>query len=249
VSADELDLEPDPLAVLEEALGYRFENRALLETALRHASYANENPGYESNERLEFLGDAVLGLVVGQLLFEAHPDWREGDLTRGLHQLVDKRSLAELGRELGLGPCLRLGRTELQSQGRAKASILADALEAVIAAAYLDGGLVAVTDFARRKFASALAPGAPRAARDPKTQFQEWAMAEHGEFPSYAVVADSGIEGDDERFTVATSIGGEEWMRGSGRTKRAAEQAAARMAFASREQLGRRRAPLAGELA
>jgi ribonuclease III len=237
VSSEKVDPEPDAMAALEELLGYQFEDRTLLETALQHASYAHENADRESNERLEFLGDAVLGLVVGHLLFEAHPDWREGDLTRGLHQLVDKRGLALLGRKLNLGPHLRLGRTELQSDGQAKDSILADTTEAVVAAMYLDGGLEAVADFARRVFADAVAPGAPRAARDPKTRFQEWAMAKYGVFPSYEAIHDSDVEGDEHRFTMRLSVTDEEWAWGSGRSKRAAERAAAAKALVRRDEL------------
>ena len=232
---EKADPEPDAMTALEQALGYRFGDRGILETALRHASYANENTDLESNERLEFLGDAVLGLVVGHLLFEAHPHWQEGDLTRGLHRLVDWRALASLGRELALGPWLRLGRTEVQSGGQDKDSILANATEAVVAAMYLDGGLGVVMDFARRVFAEALTPDAPRVTRDPKTRFQEWAMAEYGAFPSYDLVGDSDVEGDDERFVVQLSVLGQEWSRGGGRTKRAAERAAAKAALVRRD--------------
>jgi ribonuclease-3 len=240
---DDFESQPDALAALERALGYQFENRVLLEVALQHASYAHEKAGLESNDRLEFLGDAVLGLVVGHLLYEAHPDWQEGDLTRGLHQLVDKRALARLGRQLDLGSCLRLGRTEVQSEGQAKASILADTTEAVMAALYLDGGLEVVKEFARRMFADALAPGAPRVTRDPKTRFQEWAMAEYGEFPSYQITSDSGLEGHALRFTVSLSLQGEEWVQASGRSKRVAERVAAERAFGRREEIRRRSSP------
>jgi len=237
---DDFEAQPEAVAALERALGHEFEDRVLLEVALQHASYAHEKAGVESNDRLEFLGDAVLGLVVGHLLFEAHPDWQEGDLTRGLHQLVDRRALARLGRQLDLGSCLRLGRTEVQSAGQGKDSILADATEAVIAALYLDGGLDAVKEFALRVFSEALDPGAPRVIRDPKTLFQEWAMAEYGEFPSYQLTGDRGIEGHELRFAVSLSVRREEWARATGRSKRAAERLAAERAFAQREEIQRR---------
>jgi ribonuclease-3 len=242
---DDFDAQSDPVAVLERALGHEFEDRVLLEVALQHASYAHEKDGLESNDRLEFLGDAVLGLVVGHLLFEAHPDWQEGDLTRGLSQLVDRRALARLGRQLDLGSCLRLGRTEVQSEGQGKDSILADAIEAVMAALYLDGGLDAVKEFARRVFSEVLDPEAPRVIRDPKTRFQEWAMAEYAEFPSYQLTGDTGIEGHELRFSVSLSVQGEEWARATGRSKRAAERLAAERAFAQREEIRRRSAPVA----
>lgn len=220
------------LARLESALGHPFARPELLALALRHASHAHEAGGGESNERLEFLGDAVVGLVVAHALYDAHPDWREGDLTRGLHALVDARSLARLARSLSLGEALALGRTELASGGREKASILADALEAVIGAIFLDGGLPAVERFARTHFADALAGDASPVARDPKTELQERTMGEVGSFPDYRLVADSGIEGDDRRFTVEVSLRGEVLAQAVGRTKRAAQREAAQLALA-----------------
>ena len=128
---------------LETALGYRFERRALLEDALRHSSYAHERDDglLRDNERLEFLGDAVLGLAVAHGFYEAKPDWQEGDLSRGLHALVEGRSLACLARRFDLGSMIRLGRTEETSKGWDKDSILANAMEAIIGAIYLDGGI------------------------------------------------------------------------------------------------------------
>jgi ribonuclease-3 len=219
---------------LEEALGYRFRDPTLLRTALCHSSYAHERPGTESNERLEFLGDAVVGLTVAQLLFQAHPNWEEGDLTRGLHSLVDRSALAALGRELDLGAHLQLGRTEVQSQGHTKSSVLADATEAVIAALFLDGGLEPVVVLARRVFAEAFEDGAPRVSRDPKTDLQERVMSRFSEFPRYEVIDDSQVEDDPLRFTVLVKIAGEEWGEGEGRSKRLAERAAAEQALALR---------------
>ena len=230
--------EGQPDAVLQrlaDALGHRFERPELLRTAVTHASYAHENPGAASNERLEFLGDSVIGMVVAHLLYDAHPEWSEGDLTRGLHKLVDRRGLASLARQLDLGTCLRLGRTEVQSGGDRKDSILADGIEAVLAALYLDGGLAPVVDFARRVFASALVAGAPRIESDPKTGFQEWVMAEYGVLPEYRTVADTEVEGGDDRFTVEVIVGEEVWGVGSARSKRAAQRAAAIAACASRD--------------
>jgi ribonuclease-3 len=212
---------------LQRELGHDFADPSLLVTALRHSSYSHEHDGEPSNERLEFLGDAVIGLVVSTLLFEAHPDWTEGDLTRGLHGLVDRRSLARAGQEMGLGGYLLLGRTEVQSQGSGKATIVGNAMEAVIGALYLDGGLPAVRRLAQQLFGEALLPEAPRAPRDAKTLFQERVMGEYGEFPIYEVVSDSGLANDDERFGVLARVQGEDWSSGHGRSKRRAEHAAA----------------------
>jgi ribonuclease-3 len=228
--------EVDPAAIaparLEAALGYEFADRSLLEHALQHSSYAHDHAGVSSNERLEFLGDSVVGLVVANALYRAKPDWAEGDLTRALHALVERRSLADLARTLDVGAHLRLGRTELQSAGETKKSILADAMEAVIGAMYLDGGLVAVTDFIERVFADAFAADAPPVARDPKTELQERAMGLYGEFPTYQLLKDTEIEGDDDRFEVEARLCGEPLSSGVGRTKRAAERRAARRALA-----------------
>ena len=232
----------DSLARLEEALGHRFARPELLSLALRHASYAHESGEGESNERLEFLGDAVLGLVVGHALYESHPQWREGELTRALHAVVEARSLARLAREVDLGPALVLGRTERSSGGHEKASILADAMEAVVGALYVDGGLEVVRHFIQARFASALSRDSAPVARDPKTELQEQTMAAIGAFPSYRVVADSGVEGDDRRFTVEVSLAGEALAQATDRTKRAAEREAARVALA------RRTTPSAGAL-
>lgn len=235
MNAGAQDAEARDLAALEDVLGHRFRERSLLELALHHASYAHEVEDALSNERLEFLGDAVIGLVVAELLYAAHPDWREGELTRGLHALVDRGGLAKVARTLGLGAHLQLGRTEQRSRGESKASILSDAMEAVLGAMYLDGGLEPVRALARRMYADVLAPEAPPVERDPKTRLQEWVMSETGTFPVYDLVRDSGTEGDMQRFTVRVSVGGEQWAEGTARSKRAAERAAAERALARAE--------------
>ncbi len=237
---------------LEQAIGHAFADRAGLEAALRHSSWANEQARsdaggeggartdagdraeHRSNERLEFLGDAVLGLVVAEALYAAHPDWSEGHLTRALHRVVEGRSLARLARRLELGEVLRLGRTEEASAGREKPSILEDAMEALVGAVYLDGGLDPVRRLVATHFADALAEARPPVARDPKTALQEDLMAEVGAFPTYDLVGDSGVEGDDRRFEMAVRSEGRELARGIGRTKRAAEKEAARAALARR---------------
>lgn len=219
------------LEALQQTLGHSFQDVELLESALRHASFAHESPGRSSNERLEFLGDAVVGLVVAHCLFEAHRDWSEGDLTRGLSALVDKQSLAELGRRVGLGRFILLGRTERSSAGETKETILADATEAVIGALFLDGGLEAVRAFVVRSFAAAFEADAPKVGRDPKTLLQELMVAQSGSFPSYRMTLDTGIEGDGERFEVEVWVERERLGRGLGRSKRLAERAAAETAL------------------
>ena len=241
--ADAVDRE-GVLSALESALGYSFRDRGLLADALRHSSFAHDlrrerararsragesapdalppTSGAQSNERLEFLGDAVVGLVVAHAFYVAKPDWKEGELTRALHRLVDGRSLARLARSLDLGAALELGRTERASDGQDKRSILADAMEAVIGAIYLDGGLEAATAFVERVFAEDLRADAPTVGRDPKTELQERTMASRGEFPTYRLLVDTEIEGDDERFSVDVVLCGESLAEGVGRTKRAA---------------------------
>lgn len=234
------------LAQFEQALGHRFRDRTLLETALRHSSYVHDlalgrpagqadvdsNPS--SNERLEFLGDSVLGLVVAEALYAAKPDWREGDLTRALHSIVEGRSLADLARQIDVGAVLQLGRTEESSDGRSKPSILENAMEALIGAMYLDGGLEPVERLVGRFFAELLAADAVRVDPDPKTELQETLMATEGEFPTYELVRDSRIEGDDERFTIEVKSRGRALAEGVGRTKRAAEKNAAQLALGLR---------------
>ena len=209
---------------LEERLGHRFDDRGLLETALVHASLANERGEGRGNERLEFLGDAVVGLAVAEMLYLAHPDWTEGELTRARAALVNKAALAECARSLALGEFIQLGRTERQSGGEGKDTILADAFEAVVAALYLDAGLEPVERLVQALFGEAVARGA---VRDPKTAFQEWAHAELQETPRYETVGDSGEDDDDDRFTVEVRIGDRVWGRGVGRSKRQAERRAA----------------------
>ncbi len=228
------DLRP-PIERLETVLGHVFRDRRLLEEALQHASFANERDGVVSNDRLEFLGDAVVGLVVGQLLFSANPGWDEGALTRALHGIVDRRGLSQLARRLGVGVHLRLGSTERQSSGHEKDSILADAMEALMGAMFLDAGLDPVRALIEREFAAELVAGAMPVDRDPKTRFQELVMERHGEFPTYTLEGDSGLDGDEARFTVRAVVQGVSLASGTGRTKRAAEFVAALYALTRME--------------
>jgi ribonuclease-3 len=216
------------LATLEQRLGHCFSDRELLETALVHASLAGEIDAGRGNERLEFLGDAVLDLVVAELLYQRHPEWDEGTLSRARAGLVEKDALAEQARALELGAFVRLGRSELRGGGAEKASILADCFEAVVGALYLDGGLPPVRAFSARAYGDALGE-APEA--DPKTQFQEWANATRREYPRYETHDDTGVDADERRFTVSVSLEGRSWGTGIGRSKRAAEREAARAAL------------------
>ena len=214
-------------AELEAALGYQFQNATLLRRALTHPSFANETGLRESNERLEFLGDAVLGLVVAHLLYESHPDWTEGELTRARHALVNMRALAGLARELSLGKHVRLGRSEQRTGGVEKDSILSDLFEALVGAIYLEAGTAPVGALVRARFEASLAAGTPPPERDPKTQLQEWAQARFHCVPAYHDVSDSGVENDEGRFVVEVRVAERALAEGVGRSKRQAEREAA----------------------
>ena len=215
----------------EELLGHRFRDAALLRTALTHPSRAHEDGTGRGNERLEYLGDAVLDLIVAELLFEAYPDWTEGQLTRARAALVNQRALAARARVLDLGALARLGHTEARSGGADKDSILANLFEALLGALYLDGGLAAARAFVSRVFAGSLADASRVLERDPKTRFQEWAHARLRETPRYHGVWDSGVEDDEDRYSVEVRVAGGAWGQGTARTKRAAERAAAEAAL------------------
>ncbi len=215
------------------ATGHTFGDRRLVEAALSHASFAHENDGSRGNERLEFLGDAVLDLVVADILYAAHPDWDEGELTRTRAGMVNQSALATRARALGLSRWIQLGRTERRSGGSEKDSILANCFEALIGALFLDAGLTPVMEFVRGEFAEGLKSGA---VRDPKTEFQEWAHARLSKTPRYQTVRDSGTDDDEQRFRVDVSIEEQTWGRGIGRTKRAAEREAAVAALVRRSE-------------
>ena len=215
------------LTELEAALGHRFNDVTLLRRALTHPSFAHEAGLRESNERLEFLGDAVLGLVVAHLLYTSHPEWTEGELTRARHALVNMRSLASLARDLALGKHVLLGRSEQRTGGAEKESILSDLFEAIVGALYLDAGTEPVGALVRARFGAALTAGAPPPERDPKTQLQEWAQAHFRCVPTYHDVSDSGVENDEGRFVVEVRVGERALGAGMGRSKRQAEREAA----------------------
>lgn len=234
--------------VLCEALGVSFSDVKLLELAVTHSSAAAEDRGRRGakhraprdNERLEFLGDAVLGLVVGEALWRALPEAPEGELSRVRAAVVNERNLATVAAELGLGEALRLGRGEEQTGGRGKASILCDAFEAVVAAVYLDAGL----ETARAMIGRLLAASIDDAVRhgevhiDEKTVLQERLQGERGITPRYEVV---GAEGPDHarQWTVVMIAGDFLRTEGVGASKKTAERAAAREALGRLDALTR----------
>jgi ribonuclease-3 len=215
---------------LEELLGYRFQRGELLERALTHRSYANEIRSQAGdNEKLEFLGDAVLDLVVGHHLMDAFPDLSEGELSVTRAQVVSEAGLSEEAARLGLGSFLRLGKGEERTGGREKPSLLADAFEAVVAAVYLDGGFEAARDLVERLLADRMRAIDASGFYDFKTRLQESAQAKLKTTPEYRVVAEAGPD-HDKTFEVAVVIKDREWARAAGKSKKAAEQRAAAMA-------------------
>ena len=218
---------------LEEAIGYRFHNLSLLQNALTHSSYANErwHNSLLSNERLEFLGDSVLGMLVAEYLFRNFPNRPEGELTRMRADMVCETTLAAAANRIGLGDYLLLGHGEEQGGGRSRDSILADAVESVIAACFLDGGLDAALNFIRQ-FILVEVPVTRLHNVDYKTQLQELVQQKKNQTLSYALVDESGPD-HDKRFDVEVSLNGAVVGKGSGSSKQRAEQDAARAAIAN----------------
>jgi len=216
-------------SALEAALGVA-PDPAMLERALTHRSFAYENGGLPTNERLEFLGDSVLGLIVTDTLFRGHPDLPEGQLAKLRAAVVNMRALAGVARQLDLGAYILLGRGEEGTGGRDKASILADTLEAVIGAVYLDLGLKAADALVHRLFDALITKSASLGAGlDWKTSLQELTATEELGVPEYHV-EESGPD-HQKSFRAVVSVGGEEYGRGEGRSKKEAEQQAAEAAW------------------
>lgn len=215
---------------LEKKLGYTFRDRSLLSEALNHSSYANEHRSAEvsSNERLEFLGDSVLGFVTAEFLFKTYGKLPEGDLTRIRAALVCEQSLYEVAKFLGLGQYLKLGKGEEAGGGRQRQSILADATEAVFAAVYLDGGMERVRELICRVLLSR-APAAEER-RDYKTTLQEIVQRRSGQVLTYHMVDESGPD-HNKTFLFQVRLNGAPVGRGRGHSKKEAEQAAARDAL------------------
>lgn len=222
------DQDAHRLSGLERRLGYRFQDRDVLARALTHPSAVSRR-GVEghraSYQRLEFLGDRVLGLVVADMLFEAFPNADEGDLHRRHASLVRKETCAEIGAEMGLGDALHLDEGEDKSGGRGKVTILGDACEAVIGAFYRDGGLTAARALIGRFWQDRTA-GDHRPKRDPKSMLQEWAQAQGLSVPDYRLVEELGPP-HAPRFLICVEVEGYKSEKGEGSSKREAEQAAA----------------------
>jgi ribonuclease-3 len=217
------------LAALQKTLGVSFNNPSLLEQALVHGSYANENPDIAtSNERLEFLGDAILGLIIAEELYRRFPQYSEGELTKLRASLVRRDALSRMARAISLGNYLYLGKGEEASGGRRKPANLAGAFEAIIAAIFFDQGLAAARDFVLRSADKELSQGIEA---DYKSQLQEIIQARHQQPPTYRLIETTGPD-HDRTFTVEVRAGDTVLGRGSGKSKKMAETEAARSALA-----------------
>ena len=218
------------MRALQEAIGYTFRDPELLHTALTHTSYANEvyKDGLRSYERLEFLGDSILGFTTADYLISAFPELHEGELTKLRSELVCEASLAETAKALGLGAHLRLGKGEEAGGGRQRVSIIADVVEAVIAAIYLDGGLLAAKRFIYEHVLTDTRERIKLNA-DYKTMLQELVQQKKNQVLSYELLGEAGPD-HDKQFSVRVLLNGQSVGVGSGTSKKRAEQAAAREA-------------------
>ena len=216
---------------LERRLGYGFRDSRLLDNALTHSSYANERAGLHSNERLEFLGDSVLGFCAAKSIWRLYPEMPEGEMTRLRAELVCEASLHTVAKALGLSDFIRLGKNEECNGGRERVSILADAVEAIIAAIYLDGGLEPAEAFIEERILKDVEAGRRPVRTDYKTQLQELLQREGGAAPSYAIIGESGPD-HNKTFTARAALHDGAYADGVGKSKKEAEQAAARAALA-----------------
>ncbi|MCP4356466.1 MAG: ribonuclease III [Chloroflexi bacterium] len=221
------------LAFLEEKIGVQFDDPSLLSRALTHRSYLNENPdtALEDNERLEFLGDAVLDFVVGAYLYHHYPEVDEGELTSLRAALVRAKTLAQFARQLDLGLYLRLGYGEAENGGRERTPLLCATFEAVIGAMYLDQGLADVETLVQQLIGPALMEIMASAShKDAKSEFQVWAQAQYNITPRYEVVSSTGPD-HAKIFTVHVKLDENAWGQGTGCSKQQAAQAAATVAL------------------
>lgn len=216
---------------LEKKIGYQYKNISYLENALTHSSYANEvRHGTKSNERLEFLGDSVLSVVVSDYLFRYYPDMPEGELSKLRASLVCEKSLCRFSKALGVGNCLKLSRGEKNLKGNERPSILADAFEAIIASIYLDGGMEQARKFILRHLEPELKNPKPKAFKDYKTTLQEIIQKNPEEHLSYVLIGEEGPD-HDKHFFVEVHLNNNVIGKGGGRSKKEAEQQAAREAL------------------
>ena len=222
--SDGVDLRP-----IEAALGYRFFGRRYAVAAVTHSSMRVSAEGRkvasESYERLEFLGDRVLGLIISEMLLFRFPDEREGDLAKRHTELVRRETLAEVAVSLDIGPLIRMSRGERDGGGQQKESLLADVVEALIAAIYLDGGMAPVRSFIERNWSPFL-EAAKRPPRDPKTALQEWAQARALPLPVYELIGQSGPS-HEPQFEISVNVEGQKSVQATAGNKRAAEREAA----------------------
>jgi ribonuclease-3 len=218
------------METLEQRLDYTFADRRYLETALTHSSYANERPGQQSNERLEFLGDAVLGFCSAKTIYRLFPSMPEGEMTRLRAELVCEVALHQVAVALGLREYIRLGKNEECNGGRDRVSIQADAVEAIIAAMYLDGGLAPAEKFIEERILQDIRAGHRPVRTDYKTQLQELLQREGGAAPSYAIIGQSGPD-HNKTFTAQVLLHEGAHAQGVGKSKKEAEQAAAKAAL------------------
>jgi ribonuclease III len=217
---------------LEQILQYEYRDKNLLQEALRHSSYVNElnETQLRDNERLEFLGDAVLNLIVGDILMRRYPDLKEGELSRSRANLVNESQLAKMAQSFDLGSYIQLGKGEIQTHGREKNSILADTFEALMASIYLDGGFDAAYQIVEANFQPFIEHLHTIANNhDYKSQLQEKVQVDHGSMPEYTVIREDGPD-HDKTFWVALKVMDTK-AQGSGKSKKAAEQDAARRAL------------------
>lgn len=213
-----------------------FKNKELLDTALTHRSWVNEHKGQrENNERLEFLGDAVLEFVVSKELYTKFPDKEEGFLTALRANIVNTVSLAEIAQKLKLGELLFLSKGEEESGGRTNQSLLADTVEAVIGAIFIDRGINEAEKFIQENLLSDLTERAAQPLKDPKSLLQEKVQSKNLPTPKYEVIEESGPD-HNKKFVISVMVGGEQWGRGEGKSKSVAEQEAARQALSKKVQ-------------
>ena len=212
-------------AALEDRIGYKFADKTLLERALTHISALSGGNRANSYQRLEFLGDHVLGLVISDMLYRAFPKGNEGELSRRLADLVRKETCADVARAMDLGPALKLGSSESNAGGRLRTTILGDACEALVGAVFLDGGYKSAEALVEKFWGERMIKPL-RALRDPKTMLQEWAQARGLPTPAYQELARTGPH-HKPKFSVAVSLPDRPPAEGIGSSKRAAEQAAA----------------------